>query len=64
MAGVEGKLKPFRITRDEFVDLIARLEQKIDIDSITANIERFSVDSMNAETFKDFLKDLRLPGSL
>lgn len=64
MAGLKGKLNPFRITRDEFVDLVERIEQKIDIDSISADIDRFSVDSPNAKTFKVFLKDLRLPGAL
>lgn len=61
MPGVRGKLKPFRITRDEFINLIEMVVKKSKIERIDVDMGRFSSRSVNIKGFKDFSSDLRLP---
>ena len=64
MPGVKGELKPFRITRDELIDLVDKLASKSEIENFSCDLERFSFRSLNIEDFKSSLKDLRLPSTV
>lgn len=63
MVGVTGELKPFRITKIEFIELIELISRKSEIDDIHAVVERFSIKS-GMEEFKSFLRDLRIPSTI
>lgn len=63
MVGVTGELKPFRITKTEFIELIELISRKSEIDEIDAHVERFSIKS-GKEEFKSFLRDLRIPSTI
>jgi hypothetical protein len=63
---IEGKLGPFRITRDQLIELVTQLNTKMSapkkrVKEITVTLDRFSETCSSIEEFTKFLRDIQLP---
>ena len=66
MVDVEGNLRPFRIDRQNLIDLVLHLNQKLNevsrpIKSIDITVMRFRKDCTNIAEMIAFLKDIHMP---
>lgn len=66
MVRIKGRLGPFRITRDQFIELVTQLDRKMSAHTkqakeITVTLDRFSEACSSIKDFAAFLRDIQLP---
>lgn len=66
MVTLDGKIGPFRIDREDLIELVTALEQKLvilssSIREISITVENFKENCNNVDEFKTFLHDMFLP---
>jgi hypothetical protein len=66
MVTLDGKIPPFRITRNELLELVTQIERKIETESdriryFDVALGNFSQTCKDIDELRDFLKDIYLP---